>query len=49
MSLRPQDRRAEDLDFLKPQEARRYQLTFRFDEAGRQQSSFSGQKQRMGT
>jgi hypothetical protein len=33
MSLHPQDRRLEDLDFLKPQETRRYELTFRFGEA----------------
>ena len=33
MSLHPQDRRLEDLDFLQPQETRRYELTFIFDQA----------------
>jgi hypothetical protein len=33
MSLRPGDRRLEDLDFLQPQESRTYELMLRFDEA----------------
>jgi hypothetical protein len=33
MSLRPQNRDLENLDFLKPQETRRYELTFSFAES----------------